>query len=169
MFKKAADTEAFLKRVANHSITPSRRGDSSHLTNEPDVQYTIDSTIRDMITMEEVTKQIEFAVWEKQQITVKLTKVNAELKHTLPRHKFDVLERHRKKLAAEVSAVEAHLGELKAIRRKLHDDAKQFNHYTWAEVFKDIAKQTLPSHVFEQLWAATEEVMRIKHREPERT
>lgn len=169
MFKRAADTEAFLKRVANHSMTPSRRGDSGHLSNEPDVSYTVDSVIREMTTMEEVAKQIEFAVWEKQQITVKLTKVNAELKHTLPRHKFEALERHRKQLAAEVAKVEAHLGELKRIRRTLHHDTKQFNHYAWAEVFKDIAYQTLPSHVYEQLSAATEEVMRVKHKEQKAT
>lgn len=164
MFKKAADTEAFLKRVANHSMTGSRRGDSGHLSNEPDVSYTVDNVTRQMITMEEVNRQIDFARWEKTQLTLQMQKVNAQLAETLPLHKYKPLNKRRRTIIADIAQIESHLGELKEIRRNLHDDKLRPNHNTWAEVFKSIALSTLPANVYEKLSAATEEVMRVKHK-----
>mgnify|MGYP001401667137 CR=1 FL=1 len=165
MFKRAADTEAFLKRVANHSVTPSRRGDSRHLTNEPDVGDTIDAVTREAITFEEVNNQIEFAKWEKHQLTLRLQNIKLELRETLPLHKFQPIDARRKTAAAEIARIEAHLGELKQIRRKLHDDSCRFdNKDTVAEIFKGLAKKTLPPKVYEDLMSATMQIAAVKHK-----
>ncbi len=167
MFKKAADTEAFLKRVANHSITVSRRGDSRHLSNEPDVSDTIDAVTREFIALEEVDRQIDFARWEKHQVTIKLQRIKLELKETLPLYKFQPIEARRREAVAEIAQLEAHLAELKGIRRKLHRDELNKMRYfdTAGEVFKTLAKATLPARVYDDLMRATEEIMRVKHKE----
>lgn len=165
MYKAAADSESFLKRVANHSITHSRRGDSSNLTNEPDVQYTLDSIARDLITSSQIEKQIEFAKFEKLELTQKLQKLNLKLAETLPLYEYKPLNKKREGVKRELADVEAHLGQLKAIRRELcQRHGAQLAHgrntlSSFERVFIELARMSLPADLFNEIAVATRHVV----------
>lgn len=151
MYKATVDTAAYLSRTGSHSLTPSRRGDNGHLGGGIDVSYIIESETDRVALGKKLLQVKDFLVFEKNEITKQLVKINEQLAVTLPMEKFKELNKKRKALSAQIVPIEAELRKIKDYRRGNCTGRDT----DFRGVFIDIAREILPKEVFSEIFAAS--------------
>lgn len=155
--KKAQnDSMSYLTRTGSHATVPRRIGDNSDLASRSwDVSYVIDSAAKNIQEAIEIQKQIEEEQARYKNLTSEAIELNIKLSETLPYAEFKELKYKRTKLGSLINKSNQKIAILKQKRHKEMHNGGEFS-----VIFVCIARESLPSDVFETIMETTIKIFR---------